>query len=80
MASVVAGLEPSTEYFYRNFGMNDFGESWADQTDSFTTLAASLPDVVNQPATAKLCVTWETVSCMRQPKGCSKMRTENGGT
>ncbi len=50
--TVVSGLAPGATYHFRAFAENSSGGAWADASANFTTLAASLPAVVNLPATA----------------------------
>ena len=47
----ITSLIPSTQYFYRARAVNAAGASWSDSADSFTTLMALPPGVVNSPAT-----------------------------
>lgn len=46
----VSGLMDQTEYHYRCYVLNAFGDSWAGTTETFTTLAER-PLVANRPAT-----------------------------
>ena len=50
-AELAGGLSPGTTYFYRAFAENSIGTAWAPTTESFTTLIASAPAVINLPAT-----------------------------
>ncbi len=50
-STVIGGLSPATVYYFRVFGANEAGGSWAPATASFTTPVAALPAVVNSPAT-----------------------------
>ena len=48
----LSALTPGTIYYFRAFGSNVSGESWATSTASFATLPPpNLPVVVNRPAT-----------------------------
>jgi len=49
-SEVIAGLDQNTTYFYRSFAVNSIGSAWAPTTETFSTLAASAPTVVNVPA------------------------------
>ena len=44
------GLDQTTTYFYRAFAENSVGPAWAPATESFTTLTATAPSVINLPA------------------------------
>ncbi len=45
-AQAVAGLSPTTTYFFRSFGQNVAGGAWANSTLSFTTPVYVPPNVV----------------------------------
>lgn len=49
----VSGLTPNTQYYFRVFGQNTGGGSWAPSTASFTTMVASLPSLTNTLVVAK---------------------------
>jgi hypothetical protein len=49
--TTVAGLTPSTTYFFTAQASNSTGVSWAAPSKSFTTSVASPPTVTNLPAT-----------------------------
>src|SRR5262249_48011552 len=46
----LTGLTPNTTYYYTCAAVNAAGTSWAAPSQSFTTVAASLPAVTNLPA------------------------------
>ena len=50
-SDVVGGLSQATPYYFRARAENSIGTAWAPTTESFTTLTATAPSVVNQPAT-----------------------------
>ena len=51
-STVLSSLNPETRYYFRSFGANALGEDWADNSESFTTLAPpNPPSIVNRPAT-----------------------------
>ncbi len=50
-STVIGGLTANTQYFFRVFGANEGGSSWAPATATFTTPVAALPSVDNLPAT-----------------------------
>ena len=50
-SEVVGGLDQSTPYYFRAFVEQSIGSNWAPTTESFTTLTATAPSVVNLPAT-----------------------------
>jgi len=47
----VSGLAPETKYYYRCYATNLAGNDWADNTESFDTVAASEVNISLQPAT-----------------------------
>ncbi len=49
-STVLSGLDQDTTYFYRTFAENSVGSAWAPNTESFSTLTASSPTVINLPA------------------------------
>ncbi len=51
-SEAITGLSPNTTYYYAASAANIGGTSWASPAQSFTTTAVTLPQVVNNPATA----------------------------
>ena len=51
-STVIEPLIQTTDYYYRAFAQNSAGSDWADQTASFTTPAAALPEVTISAATS----------------------------
>ena len=49
---LIESLTQLTTYYFRAFAENSAGSDWADQTSSFTTPAAELPQVVTAAATS----------------------------
>jgi len=47
---LAGGLDQATTYYYRAFAENTIGSAWAPTTESFTTLTAYTPSLVNLPA------------------------------
>ena len=50
-SQVVTGLLQGTTYHFTSFAENSIGSAWAPSAESFATLAATAPSVVNLPAT-----------------------------
>ncbi|MEZ5300395.1 MAG: cadherin domain-containing protein [Verrucomicrobiales bacterium] len=49
--ATLEGLKAGTQYFYRFFGVNAAGLSWAPTSNTFTTNAQTTASVTNSPAT-----------------------------
>ena len=45
-----AALDRNTTYYFRAYAENTIGSAWAPASESFTTLTATVPAVVNLPA------------------------------
>ena len=50
-STMLGGLSPGTNYYFRCFGVNEGGSGWAPTTASFVTPVAALPEVEILPAT-----------------------------
>jgi len=49
-SQIVTGLTQGATYYVTSFAANALGSAWAPSAESFTTLAATAPSVVNLPA------------------------------
>lgn len=63
VSGTVTGLDPNTTYFFRYMASNAFGQGWADASESWTTLAETVPVVsLTSPTNGAVYTNGQTVT------------------